>query len=127
MNKKILIIGGGVLLLGGIAYLYFKNKKKQDDLLANGVSGAGSTTETVTTQTNSTSSANSGVLNPLSVLDVVYTEQDVNLDKAKEIVKQILKPHSNTHLKRIIKNKLTQQLKDLGYVYNESTGVLTKL
>ena len=50
MNKKVLIIGGGVVVLGAIAYLYFTNKKKQDALLSGGTSGADSTSATPTTE-----------------------------------------------------------------------------
>ena len=124
MNKKVLIIGGGVVVLGAIAYLYFTNKKKQEEILSG---GATATQPSATTQTGATSVANDSGIKPLSVLDVVYTKQDINLDKAKELVTQILKPHSNRHLKRILKTKYIQQLKDLGYVYNENNGVLTKL
>ena len=51
MNKKVLIIGGGVVVLGAIGYLYFTNKKKQEALLSVGTSGAGSTSATPTTGT----------------------------------------------------------------------------
>jgi hypothetical protein len=126
--KKGLIIGGGVVVLGAIGYLYFTNKKKQEEILSG---GATATQPSATTQIGATSSAtsvaNDSGIKPLSVLDVVYTKQDINLDKAKELVRQILKPHPNLHLKRILKTKYIQQLKDLGYVYNENNGVLTKL
>lgn len=124
MNKKVLIIGGGVVVLGAIAYLYFTNKKKQEEILSG---GATATQPSATTQTGATSSANDGGVKHLSELDVVYTKQDINLEKAKELVKKIISPHSNPHLKRILKTKYMQQLKDLGYVYNENNGVLTKL
>ena len=124
MNKKVLIIGGGVVVLGAIAYLYFTNKKKQEEILSG---GATATQPSATTQTGATSVANDSGIKPLSVLDVVYTKQDINLDKAKELVTQILKPHSNPYMKRILKTKYIQQLQDLGYVYNENNGVLTKL
>ena len=63
MNKKVLIIGGGVVVLGAIGYLYFTNKKKQDALLSGGTSGAGSTS--ATTQTGATSGASDGGIAPL--------------------------------------------------------------
>ena len=119
MNKKVLIIGGGVVVLGAIAYLYFTNKKKQEEILSG---GATATQPSSTTQTDATSVANDSGIKPLSVLDVVYTKQDVNLDKAKELIKLIVDAKvpffKNTHI---------QKLKDLGYVYNENNGVLTKL
>lgn len=123
--KKGIFIVAGVLAVGGLAYLYFANKKKQASLLAGGTSGAGSIGATI--QTGATSSANDSGIKPLSVLDVVYTKQDVNLDKAKELVKLIVNEPKASFLKDAFKTKYIQQLKDLGYVYNESTGVLTKL
>jgi len=128
MNKKVLIIGGGIVVIGAGAYLYFMNKSKKEALLSG---SATATQPSATTQTGATSSAtsvaNDSGIKPLSVLDVVYTKQDINLDKAKELVTQILKPHSNPFMKRILKTKYIQQLQDLGYVYNENNGVLTKL
>jgi uncharacterized membrane protein YebE (DUF533 family) len=128
MNKKVLIIGGGVVVLGAIGYLYFTNKKKQEEILSG---GATATQPSATTQTGATSSAtsvaNDSGIKPLSVLDVVYTKQDVNLDKAKELVKLIVNAPKASFLKDAFKTKYIQQLKDLGYVYNENNGVLTKL
>jgi hypothetical protein len=124
MNKKVLIIGGGVVVLGAIAYLYFTNKKKQEEILSG---GATATQPSATTQTGATSVANDSGIKPLSVLDVVYTKQDINLDKAKELVKLIVNQPKASFLKDAFKTKYIQQLKDLGYVYNENNGVLTKL
>lgn len=123
MNKKVLIIGGGVVVLGAIGYLYFTNKKKQEEILSG---GATATQPSATTQNGATSSAtsvaNDSGIKPLSVLDVVYTKQDVNLDKAKELIKLIVDAKVS-----FFKNTHIQKLKDLGYVYNENNGVLTKL
>jgi hypothetical protein len=127
MNKKVLIIGGGVVVLGAIGYLYFTNKKKQEEILSG---GATATQPSATTQTGATSSAtsvaNDSGIKPLSVLDVVYTKQDVNLDKAKELVKLIFNAPKSS-FGSVFKTKYIKQLKDLGYVYNENNGVLTKL
>lgn len=49
MNKKVLIIGGGVLLLGSIAYLYFTNKKKTEALLSGAVAPTTSGSQNTTT------------------------------------------------------------------------------
>jgi hypothetical protein len=124
MNKKVLIIGGGVVVLGAIGYLYFTNKKKQEAILSG---GATATQPSATTQNGATSIANDSGIKPLSVLDVVYTKQDVNLDKAKELVKLIVYAPKATFVKNAFKTKYIQQLQDLGYVYNENNGVLTKL
>ncbi len=111
MNKKVLIIGGGVVVLGAIGYLYFTNKKKQEEILSG---GASATQPSATTQTGATS------------VDVVYTKQDINLERAKKLVERIVTPKA-TFAKDAFKTKYIQQLKDLGYVYNENNGVLTKL
>jgi hypothetical protein len=124
MNKKVLIIGGGVVVLGAIGYLYFTNKKKQEEILSG---GASATQPSATTQTGATSVANDSGIKPLSVLDVVYTKQDINLDKAKELVKRMMNMPEGVGISNAIKTKLIKQLKDLGYVYNENNGVLTKL
>lgn len=34
--KKVLIIGGSLAVVGGLVYLYLKNKKKTDELLSGG-------------------------------------------------------------------------------------------
>ncbi len=62
MNKKVLIIGGGVVVLGAIGYLYFTNKKKQEEILSG---GATATQPSATTQTGATSGASDGGIAPL--------------------------------------------------------------
>ena len=99
MNKKVLIIGGGVVVLGAIAYLYFTNKKKQDALLSGGTSGAGSTSATPTTGTPTTGVGASPINNeipPLSTGGIVTPttkaptiQGQENLDKANDIVVKI--------------------------------------
>ena len=123
MNKKVLIIGGGVVVLGAIGYLYFTNKKKQEEILSG---GASATQPSATTPTVATSGANDSGIKPLSVLDVVYTKQDINLDKAKELVKLIVNAPKSS-FGSVFKTRYIKQLEDLGYVYNENNGVLTKL
>ena len=124
MNKKVLIIGGGVVVLGAIGYLYFTNKKKQEEILSG---GATATKPSATTENGATSVANDSGIKPLSVLDVVYTKQDINLDKAKELVKRMMNMPKGGGISNAIKTQYVKQLKDLGYVYNENNGVLTKL
>jgi hypothetical protein len=96
MNKKVLIIGGGVVVLGAIGYLYFTNKKKQDALLSGGASGAGSTSATPTTGTPTTGVGASPINNeipPLSTGGIVTSatkaptiQGQEDLDKANDIV-----------------------------------------
>ena len=99
MNKKVLIIGGGVVVLGAIGYLYFTNKKKQDALLSGGTSGAGSTSATPTTGTPTTGVGASPInseIPPLSTGGIVTPttkaptiQEQENLDIANDIVVKI--------------------------------------
>ena len=101
MNKKVLIIGGGVVVLGAIGYLYFTNKKKQDALLSGGTSGAGSTSATPTTVTPTTGVGASPInseIPPLSTGGIVTPttkaptiQEQENLDVANDIVVKIKK------------------------------------
>ena len=99
MNKKVLIIGGGVVVLGAIGYLYFTNKKKQDALLSGGTSGVGSTSATPTTGTPTTGVGASPInseIPPLSTGGIVTPttkaptiQEQENLDVANDIVVKI--------------------------------------
>lgn len=128
MNKKVLIIGGGVVVLGAIGYLYFTNKKKQDALLSG---GAGSTSQTPTTGVVSNQINNgipplsTGGINPLAVNSNLIDEQ-VKLDKAKEIVAKIDKLNKLPAIMRAVQAKvLNKEINKLGYSY--SKGTLSKL
>ena len=125
--KKGVFIVAGVLAVGGLAYLYFANKKKQTSLLAGGTSGAGSTSGTATTGVGA-SSVNTEIP-PLStggISPITNVESQQNLDKAKDIVAKISKSNS---LPLSIRNaqvkSLNKKLKELGYKY--SKGILSKL
>ena len=61
MNKKILIIGGGVVVLGAIGYLYFTNKKKQEEILSGGAT-ATQPSATPTTGTPTTENVTKGTI-----------------------------------------------------------------
>lgn len=101
MNKKVLIIGGGVVVLGAIGYLYFTNKKNQDALLSGGTSGAGSTSATPTTGTPTTGVGASPInseIPPLSTGGIVTTttvaptpQGQEDLQKAKDLAEKIKK------------------------------------
>lgn len=125
--KKGVFIVAGVLAVGGLAYLYFANKKKQTSLLAGGTSGASSTSGTATTGVGA-SSVNTEIP-PLStggISPITNVESQQNLDKAKDIVAKINKSNS---LPSFIRNpqvkSLNKKLKELGYKY--SKGILSKL
>lgn len=125
--KKGVFIVAGVLAVGGLAYLYFTNKKKQTSLLAGGTSGASSTSGTATTGVGA-SSVNTEIP-PLStggISPITNVESQQNLDKAKDIVAKINKSNSLPFSIRNIQVKsLNKKLKELGYKY--SNGILSKL
>ena len=97
--KKGIFIVAGVLAVGGLAYLYFANKKKQASLLAGGTFGAGSTSATPTTSTSTTGVGTSpinseipplstgGIVTPTTKAPTIQGQED--LDKANDIVVKI--------------------------------------
>ena len=60
--KKVLLIGGGLAVVGGLAYLYIKNKKKEEAILTGGTSA---TQPIATTPTGTTIGASDGGIAPL--------------------------------------------------------------
>jgi hypothetical protein len=60
--KQVLLIGGGLAVVGGLAYLYLKNKKKEEAILTGGTSA---TQPIATTPTGTTSGASDGGIAPL--------------------------------------------------------------
>ena len=60
--KQVLLIGGGLAVVGGLAYLYLKNKKKEEAILTGGTSA---TQPSTTTQNGATSGASDGGIAPL--------------------------------------------------------------
>jgi hypothetical protein len=154
MNKKVLIIGGGVVVLGAIGYLYFTNKKKQEEILSGGATAT--TSATTTTTTSSITSAIDSQIPPLSTGGIVTPttkaptiQEQENLDIANDIVVTIKKyeklsstfgqmdrffPSSFSLNKTLTNpypfkiNKLKDDLLKLGYEYKGTTdGVLVKL
>lgn len=150
--KKGVFIVAGVLAVGGLAYLYFANKKKQTSLLAGGTSGASSTSGTATTGVGA-SSVNTEIP-PLStggISPITNVESQQNLDKANDIAKKIREyyklsaskdmlikiTNKSSFLKSFAKNsnpypsmikKLKDDLLKLGYEFKgEKDGVLVKL
>ena len=156
MNKKVLIIGGGVVVLGAIGYLYFTNKKKQDALVSGGTSGADSTSATPTTGVGA-SPINSeipplstgGIVTSTTVAPTIQEQQ--TLDMANDIVVKIKDYYKKIAFEKAIKpmsminyswshsvvmskyytseiNKLKNDLLKLGYEYkSEKDGILVKL
>jgi hypothetical protein len=155
--KKTVFIVGGVLALGAIAYLFLKNKKKQEAILG----GAGSATSSPTTGTPTTgfgaSPINSeipplstgGIVTPTTKAPTIQGQED--LDKANDIVvkiKDYYKKSASAQIRvsmfqpstfnpiwtkplnpyPVLISKLKDELLKLGYEYKgEKDGVLVKL
>jgi hypothetical protein len=93
MNKKVLIIGGGILVIGVGAYLYFKKKDKKEALSSGSVTPTTSATTTSATTTSGITSAIDSQIPPLSTGGIVTPttkaptiQEQENLDKANDIV-----------------------------------------
>jgi hypothetical protein len=154
--KKTVFIVGGVLALGAIAYLFLKNKKKQQAILG----GANLATSSPTTGTPTTgvgaSPTNAQTPPPLSTGGIVTSttkaptiEEQIKLDRANDIAETIKKyyglsatrqlsismwkPISTFSIEPInpypaMISKLKDELLKLGYEYKGTRdGVLVKL
>ena len=100
MNKKVLIIGGSIVVIGVGAYLYFMNKSKKEALLSGSAtpttSGATTPTTSGATTTGSITSAIDSQIPPLSTGGIVTPttkaptiQEQENLDIANDIVVKI--------------------------------------
>ena len=153
--KNVLFIGVGLAVVGGLAYLYLKNKKKEEAILVGTTATQPSaTTPSTSTQTGATSSANDGGLTGGSVVVTSKTtasnsEEQAKLDTAKDIEAKInnyyrlsaskqrmnlMKPKgifaisSNSNPYPFLIKKLKDDLKVLGYEYKgQIDGVLVKI
>jgi len=155
MNKKVLIIGGGILVIGVGAYLYFTKKDKKEALSSGSATPTTSGATTPTTTSGSTSTIDSeipplstgGIVTPTTKAPTIQGQED--LDKANDIVVKIKqfekmsaikqsqinswKPSSYSLFKPtnpypFTINKLKDDLLKLGYEYKGTTdGVLVKL
>jgi hypothetical protein len=155
--KNTVFILAGVLAVGGVAYLYFTNKKKQTALLSGGTSGVASTSPTTTTLSGGVgSSAINTEIAPLPTNTVITPttvapnpEEQIKLDRANDIAQTIKKyyglsatrelsisawkPTSTFSIKPTnpypaMISKLKDELLKLGYEYKGTRdGVLVKL
>jgi len=95
MNKKVLIIGGGILVIGVGAYLYFTKKDKKEALSSGSATPSTSGATTPTTTSGSTSTIDSeipplstgGIVTPTTKAPTIQGQED--LDKANDIVVKI--------------------------------------
>lgn len=131
MKQSVLIVGA-LALVGVGAYLFLQNKKKEEAILGGGSGTApsgttptGTTPSTTTTTTPSvttptgTSVANDGGLAPITVSGVAYGESDIDLQKAKEIVRKMLKGKEWDKIKESTLKSINLKLSKLGYVYQK--------
>ena len=153
--KKVLFIGGGLAVVGGLAYLYLKNKKKEEAVLGStSATQPIATTPIATTPTGTTSVATDGGLMGSSVIITSTTtasssEEQAKLDTAKDIEAKInnyyklsaskqrmnlMKPKgifaisSNSNPYPFLIKKLQDELKKLGYEYKgQIDGFLVKI
>lgn len=129
--KKTVLIVGALALVGVGAYMFLQNKKKEEAILGGGSGTAPSgttptgTTPSTTTTTPSgttpsgTSVANDGGLAPITVSGVAYGESDIDLQKAKEIVRKMLKGKEWDKVKESTLKSINLKLTRLGYVYQK--------
>jgi hypothetical protein len=125
MKQSVLIVGA-LALVGVGAYLFLQNKKKEEAILGGGSGTApsgtiptGSTPSTTTTTPTGTSVANDGGLAPMTVSGVAYGESDIDLQKAKEIVRKMLKGKEWDKIKESTLKSINLKLSKLGYVYQK--------
>jgi hypothetical protein len=157
MNKKVLIIGGGIVVIGAGAYLYFMNKSKKEALLSGSATPTTSGATTPATTSGSTSAIDSeipplstgGIVTPTTKAPTIQGQED--LDKANDIVVKIKDYYQKSSFQQarvnsykpssmsfsfmkpsnpypIMIKKLKDDLLKLGYEYKgEKDGVLVKL
>jgi hypothetical protein len=120
MKQSVLIVGA-LALVGVGAYLFLQNKKKEEAILGggSGTAPSGTTPSTTTTTPSGTSVANDGGLAPITVSGVAYGESDIDLQKAKEIVRKMLKGKEWDKVKESTLKSINLKLSKLGYVYQK--------
>jgi hypothetical protein len=120
MKQSVLIVGA-LALVGVGAYLFLQNKKKEEAILGggSGIAPSGTTPSTTTTTPTGTSVANDGGLAPITVSGVAYGESDIDLQKAKEIVRKMLKGKEWDKVKESTLKSINLKLSKLGYVYQK--------
>lgn len=132
--KRALIIAGGLAVLGGIFYFYSKNQKDGEKANENKPAEPNATpTPTPTsagtvptgTSTASTTTQTSVVNSELAPLPVAYGQVEMNLEKAQDIVRKLLKGKKWSDVKASTLKSINAKVVKLGYTYKE--GVLTKI
>lgn len=128
--KRVLIIAGGLAVLGGIFYFYSKNQKageKANDNKATEPTPTPTSAGTVPTGTStaSTTTQTSVVNSELAPLPVAYGQVEMNLEKAQDIVRKLLKGKKWSDVKASTLKSINAKVVKLGYTYKE--GVLTKI
>lgn len=127
--KRVLIIAGGLAVLGGIFYFYSKNQKAgekaNEDKATEPSAGATPAPKPTPTSAGTTTTGTSVVNTELAPLPVAYGQVEINLDKAQDIVRKMLKGKKWSDVKLSTLKSINAKLSKLGYKYNE--GILTKI
>lgn len=121
--KRVLIIAGGLAVLGGIFYFYSKNQKAGEK--ANDNKATEPSTTPTPTSAGTTPTGTSVVNTELAPLQVAYGQVEINLEKAQDIVRKMLKGKKWSDVKLSTLKSINAKLSKLGYKYNE--GILTKI
>jgi hypothetical protein len=132
--KKVLLIGGGLAVVGGLAYLYLKNKKKEEAILTGGTSA---TQPSVTPTTGVGASSINSEIPPLSTGGIIPSNTTPSIKNQMEIDAILDSLNKNLGITRsfsqskIAKSKATRQMELLkndlsrfGYGVKEGTGGL---
>jgi hypothetical protein len=135
MNKKVLIIGGGILVIGVGAYLYFTKKDKKEALSSGSVTPTTSGATTPTTTSGSTSAIDSeipplstgGIVTPTTKAPTIQGQED--LDKANDIVVKIKQFQKMSVIKegQIARWNPTSGLGNFGKPINTYPSAINKL
>jgi len=126
MNKTILYVIGGVVVVGAGAFLYMKYKKKPQSDLSTQIGGVGSTTTTTTTGATTTNGATNNVKPAVVNVTPVIPLEAISLrDSIISLKKTIL--GLPTVLRGKITGKIndnTEKLKTLGYKLDASNNLV---
>ena len=129
--KQVLFIGGGLAVVGGLAYLYLKNKKKEEAILTGGTSA---TQPSATTQTTSTSGASDGGITPLpkgstitpTTVDGVTTSVITTPNSALTVKTQMELDAILDSIKNEKKNQLRAMMQDFAKALNSGGTYVQK-
>ena len=129
--KQVLFIGGCLAVVGGLAYLYLKNKKKEEAILTGGTSA---TQPSATTPTGTTSGASDGGITPLpkgstitpTTVDGVTTSVITTPNSALTVKTQMELDAILDSIKNEKKNQLRAMMQDFAKALNSGGTYVQK-